>query len=228
MKRPAQILQSLTDQLNKIDKLDLTRQTAPAGQRVSDSAEELFKGYDARTRAATGGREPAELDVGFVDPAVDPYRASYAENGVNPATGGYTININPNTDEAFFAHELGHLTSRQTDMGGAVRDLRSAIGNNPQLRNALMAAAVLAPAGAAIAEEGDNDLDASLAVAAATQLPTLIDEGLATRQGLAIMDNADRRARLGQRAKLAGGYLSYLAPAVAAAIGGNAIGNMLD
>ena len=67
-----------------------------------------------------------------------------------------------------------------------------------------------------------------MALAAASALPTLIDEGLATKNGLAIMNLAGRRASLGQRGKLAAGYLSYLAPAIVAGAGGNFLGNLVD
>ena len=84
------------------------------------------------------------------------------------------------------------------------------------------------PAVASAIEAGDNDLDTSLALAAAASLPTLVDEGLATKNGLAIMSNAGNRATLGQRGKLAGGYLSYLLPALAVGGLGNFVGNQLD
>jgi hypothetical protein len=215
-----QLLKRLTDALNDVD-LDISKRPAAAENNVVNNARELYKGYDARTRVATDGLNPREVDVYF-----DPKES--AANGINPETGNYKINISPDTDEAFFAHELGHITSRQTPAGGTVRDIRNAIADNPNLRNALMGAAVLVPGAASALEEGNNDLDTSLAIAAALQLPTLIDEGMATRQGLKIMDNAGRRARLGQYGKLAGGYLSYLAPAALAGLGGNAIGNLFD
>ena len=217
MPSKAKLLQQLTDQLQRFD---ISRHSVPVEQNVRTNAKELYKGYDARTRAAAG-REPAVVDVYFG-------KETSADNGINRDTGNYSIQVNPNTDEAVFAHELGHIASRQTDVGGAVRNLRDALNDNPQLRNALLASSVLAPGLVAMSEEGNNDLDASLAAAAVTQLPTLLDEGLATRQGLAIMDNANRRASLGQRGKLAGGFMSYLAPAVVLGLGGNAVGNMLD
>ena len=84
------------------------------------------------------------------------------------------------------------------------------------------------PALAAVLEEGDDDMDTSVALAALSAAPTVVDEALATRQGLAIMDRAGMRADLGQRGKLAGGLLSYLAAPIIAGTAGNAIGNMLD
>ena len=84
------------------------------------------------------------------------------------------------------------------------------------------------PGFAAAVEDGNDDLDSSIALGALAAAPTLIDEGLATKHGLAIMDKAGVRASLGQRGKLAGGLLSYLAAPVIAATAGNAVGNMLD
>ena len=81
---------------------------------------------------------------------------------------------------------------------------------------------------AAAVQAGDDDMDESIALAAAASLPSLVDEGLATKHGLAIMDKAGLRANLGQRGKLAGGFMSYLAPAIIAGAGGNIVGNMLD
>ena len=72
------------------------------------------------------------------------------------------------------------------------------------------------------------DSTASLAIAAAAASPTLIDEALASKNALAIMNDAGLRASLGQRGRLAGGYLSYLAPVLIAGSLGNAAGNLVD
>ena len=62
----------------------------------------------------------------------------------------------------------------------------------------------------------------------ALSLPTLVDEGLATKNALAMMNTAGMRASLGQRAKLAGGFLSYVsAPLISASLG-TALGNQFD
>ena len=135
-----------------------------------------------------------------------------------------SISINPNSDRAMFAHELGHIASQQTPIGRTVAELR----HNPALKKALLAAMVTVPGAAAALEAGDDDYDTSIALAALTAAPTLIDEGLATTHGLAIMNKAGLRANLGQRGKLAGGLMSYLAPAIIAGTAGNAVGNMLD
>ena len=134
------------------------------------------------------------------------------------------ININPNSDRAYLAHELGHIASQQSDVGHFVASLRE----NPKLKTALMGAMLTVPGVAAALEAGDDDMDSSIALAALATAPTLIDEGLATRQGLAIMDKAGMRATLGQRGKLAGGLLSYLTPAVIAGVSANTVGNLFD
>ena len=123
-----------------------------------------------------------------------------------------------------FAHELGHIASQQTDVGHLAASLR----HNPNLKKAMLGAMVTVPGLAAALEAGDDDYDSSMALAALTAAPTLIDEGLATTHGLAIMNKAGLRADLGQRGKLAGGLMSYLAPAIIAGTAGNAVGNMLD
>lgn len=134
------------------------------------------------------------------------------------------ISINPNSDRAILAHEMGHLASQQTDVGRLVASLRS----NPKLKTALSAALFTLPGVAAALEAGDDDMDTSLALAALTQVPTIADEAMATRHGLAIMDKAGLRANLGQRGKLAGGLMSYVAAPMLAAASGNTIGNLFD
>ena len=84
------------------------------------------------------------------------------------------------------------------------------------------------PGVAAAIEEGDNDLDTSIALAALTSAPVLADEALATINAQQIMDKAGLRTSLGQRGKLAGGLLSYLAAPVIAGAAGNVVGNQLD
>ena len=133
---------------------------------------------------------------------------------------GPFININPTAGREIFAHEVSHLISHQTDVGRIAAQLRA----NPKLTAALGTSLMVLP-GAAVFEGGDDDLDSSLALAAASQLPIMIDEGLATKHGLAMMEKAGMRATLGQRGKLAAGLLSYLAPAMVLGAGANMVGN---
>ena len=134
------------------------------------------------------------------------------------------ININPMADRVYYAHELGHLAAQQTDVGRFVNEMRQ----NPKLAQAAGIALMTIPGVAAAIEEGDNDLDTSIALAALTSAPVLADEALATINAQQIMDKAQIRTSLGQRGKLAGGLLSYLAAPVIAGAAGNVVGNMLD
>ena len=134
------------------------------------------------------------------------------------------IHYNPNADNAILAHELGHSVSAKTKVGGVIRNLRS----NPKLAMALAVASGILPVGAAALTPGDDDYDEAMLGTLALASPTLIDEALATKNGLAMMDNAGMRASLGQRGKLAGGLLSYAAAPLVTASVGTAIGNQFD
>ena len=139
------------------------------------------------------------------------------------------ISINPNADAAYLAHELGHGVSQKTKAGKLVNDAKRLLKNNPKFGGALgMALTGALPVAGAALQEGDDDLAASLAIAAAAASPTLVDEALASKNALAIMNDAGLRASLGQRGRLAGGYLSYLAPVLIAGSLGNAAGNLVD
>ncbi len=139
------------------------------------------------------------------------------------------IQINPNVDRSYYAHELGHSISQKTNVGNFVNKARSKINSNPKLGKALgLALAGSVPGVAAALQAGDDDLAGSIALAAAMASPTLIDEALASKNALAIMNDAGMRATAGQRGRLAGGYLSYLAPVLIAGSVGNALGNVVD
>ena len=157
---------------------------------------------------------------GFQEARKDPLKfAGSSVAGKQPS-----ININENADRVYFAHELGHLAAQQTDVGRFVNEMRQ----NPKLAQAAGIALMTIPGVAAAIEEGDNDLDTSIALAALTSAPVLADEALATINAQQIMDKAGLRTSLGQRGKLAGGLLSYLAAPVIAGAAGNVVGNMLD
>jgi hypothetical protein len=199
---------------NHYDALD-----AAAKQRVRDIAPNAQELLIARKEYTPTKDEP-----------FDTLKAA-GHSRVDLKTGreGSLIQINPNADAAYYAHELGHGISQKTDAGRFINNARHITRNNPALAKALHHAlpAALAVGGAAL-QEGDDDLVASLAIAAAAGAPRLIDEGLATKNALAIMDSAGMRANLGQRGRLAGGYLSYLAPLIIAGSVGNTVGNYAD
>ena len=135
------------------------------------------------------------------------------------------ININPKAGREFYAHELGHLASQQTDIGHLAATLRA----NPQLAKVLGTAALGIGAGTvATLNDGNNEYDEAALLGILASAPKLADEALATRHGLAIMDKAGMRASLGQRGKLAASLMSYATPAVLAGLAGTAAGNTLE
>lgn len=150
---------------------------------------------------------------------------------INPMTApraGANVYYNPNVDEVYLAHELGHSASTHTKLGDQVRRIRDALSANPKLAMALAAAGGIAPLGAAALTPGDDDLDEAILGSLALSSPVLIDEALASKNALAIMEQAGNRASLGQRGKLAGGYLSYLAAPIGTAVLANTVGNQFD
>ena len=173
-------------------------------------AVEVGKNYPQATTEFEAAREAAVNPNAFASSSVagkDPY-----------------IQINPNADRAYYAHELGHLAAQQTDVGYLVNKLRQ----NPALAKAAGISLLGAPVIASAMQEGDEDLDESIALAALSSAPVLADEALATIHGQQIMDKGGLRTSLGQCGKLAGGLLSYMAVPVLAGVGGNILGNQLD
>lgn len=139
------------------------------------------------------------------------------------------ISMNPLADSSYYAHELGHAVSQKTKAGQFINQAKRKLSSNPKLGKALATAlAYSVPAVGAALQEGDDDLAGSIALAAAVASPTLIDEALASKNALAIMNDAGLRATMGQRGRLAGGYLSYLAPVLIAGSVGNFAGNLVD
>ena len=147
-----------------------------------------------------------------------------ASNAVNLDTGNYGMKLNPDMDEVLASHELGHIINRQKGFGKIVRDLR----NNPELSKALAAAGLAGGIGYSMGNEGNDDIDEAVALAVLSQAPTLIDEAGASLTGLDLMNRAGTRASLGQRGRLAGAYMTYLAPAIVAGLGAAGAGNLLD
>ena len=150
--------------------------------------------------------------------------SKYASSGRRSTGDGHDISINPNADRSYFAHELGHVASDQTDIGHFIRSARG----NKALSRSLGAAALLGAGGTAVATAGDDDLATSVGLAYAASLPTIADEFLASKNALAIMDHADMRATIGQRGRLAGGLMSYVAQPLLAGAFANAVGNQFD
>ena len=147
----------------------------------------------------------------------------YASNG-RADNGVDVVNINPNTNKAYFMHELGHIASREGKFGGVVRAAR----DNPMLTKALGSARFVLPLGVAAMLPGDDDLAQSLVASYLASAPAIMDEALATKNALAMMNKMGERATFGQRGRLAGSFLSYLGAPMIAGLGSNYAGNLMD
>ena len=211
---------------------EITRQR-PRLNNSKRALPKLDRGYEQRIDQIAPGRSK-DYGIAFHEPPLtkgpierfnqirqntSQYSSSTAPHRPEPG-----VNINPHADRVYLAHEMGHLASQQTDLGHLTASLRA----NPKLKTALLGAMVTLPGVAAALESGEDDLDSSLALAMVANAPTLVDEVLASKNGLAIMDNAGLRASLGQRGKLAGGLLSYMAVPLVAGVAGNMVGNQFD
>ena len=79
-----------------------------------------------------------------------------------------------------------------------------------------------------MATPGDEEYATAAIGNLALASPTLINEALATKNGLAIMNRAGLRATMGQRGLLAGALMSYAAVPLLMGATGTAIGNQFD
>ena len=207
---------------------EVTRRT-PGRTPAGEALEQLGAGFDKRVDEIAPGRKPVlglELNVPKGNALSSMKDTSkYASNqDVTSQPNAFNLRINPNADRSYFAHELGHVASAQTDIGHFIRSARS----NKALSRSLGAAALLGAGGTAAATAGDDDLATSVGLAYAGSLPTIADEFLASKNALAIMDSADMRATMGQRGRLAGGLLSYAAAPLLAGASVNYLGNLVD
>lgn len=151
------------------------------------------------------------------------YRAHFVEPDKGP---GYKMNLNG--DASILAHELGHISFGQTQVGDKVQRTRDFMQRNPKLAAAFLASGALIPAGIAASVPGDDDLAGGLAIAGAMAAPALVDEFEATRRGFDIMKESGVTPSKGSRARMAGGYLTYAAAPLLLASGGNLLGNQFD
>jgi len=208
--------------------------TQPARDNSGAAAEALGEAAMNRIKQV-GVESPRSQDLRLVSNIPESPRdvftkpmdyASYHRMG-DPSTGELKagmVQINPNSSRELLAHELGHHVTDNTKVGHQVANLR----HNPKLKNALAGAVLGLPFLQSALQEGDDDAASGVALAAALSSPILIDEALATKNGLAIMKDAGMKATPGQRGRLAGAYLSYAAAPLIAGLGGNALGNVVD
>jgi len=150
----------------------------------------------------------------------------YASNNEPVDGNGYRVKYNPNMSRELFAHELGHIAAKNTDVGNFIANTR----NSPALRNALGKAALMTvPAGVfAAAMPGDEDTAQSIALASIIAAPEILDEANASMKAFGLMKDAGMRADLGQRGRLAGALLSYAAIPIAMGGSANFVGNLVD
>jgi hypothetical protein len=200
--------------------------TTPVRNNAGDALHSLDAGFDKRVDDIKPGHSVAvnyhpNVPKSTQDVYNNPshYAGSSQVGASEPA-----VMFNPNADRSVLAHELGHIASQQTDVGHLVGSLRA----NPKLSNALMGAMLTLPGVASALEAGDDDMDTAIATSILAASPKLVDEALASKNALAIMNNAGMRATLGQRGRLAGGLMTYLAAPILAGVAGNTVGNMLD
>lgn len=214
-----------------------TYQTEPVKESAAKHLQALADGTDRRVAKIAPERGEVDFMVhqnapqgSFVEALQDPSQLMKMASHYNTADGKGHININPNTRAEYLAHELGHHATYQTKRGRQVRDLRNRLQRNPKLAIAMAVAGsgLGLPALTAAMQEGDDDMAESIAIASLLASPTLIDEALATKNGLAIMKEAGMPATPAQRGRLAGAYLTYAGVPIIAGMLGNAVGNVAD
>lgn len=212
---------------------ELTRKT-PSKRSFAANDDALVSATDRYIQRTVPDNPLSDLDINDTTDAqiakgARPFSNldAYASYGPAADTGVPSITINPNTDAVFGAHELGHVAFGQSGFGKRVQDVRGKMDNG-KVGTAVKLAAAIAPAGVAYLTPGDDDLAASVATSAVLAAPTLIDEIEGSRRGLSIMKEAGMPATAGQRARLAGGLLTYLGVPLAMAASGNLTGNYLE
>lgn len=202
----------------------------PGRTPSGEALEQLGEALDKRIADIAPGRNP-EIGLGINEPQdsiIDTLKSGitdYASNQiVRDRPNAFNVRINPNADRTYLAHELGHIASAQTDIGRLIRSANE----NKALTKSLAAAAVLGGGTIAGFTPGDDDMESAVALAYASSIPTIADEILASKNGLAIMDTANMRASMGQRGKLAAGLLSYLGAPLLMGASANFVGNQFD
>ena len=208
--------------------------TKPAPTPVTGNEAAIYGGFQEHLKASNAQEPIVRMDSETMKVPEDNLRSKYQafthpDEYIRSGTltdGSSRITMNPNADVSMLAHEMGHVAAQQTPVGQFIHKTR----HTPALRNAISKAALLTiPAGAlATLVPGDDDIDEAIALSALVSVPAIADEFNATTRGLDIMNRSGLQATAPQRAKLAGGLVSYLAyPVMAGAVAAGA-GNMFD
>lgn len=193
------------------------------GQAALDRLKTLGVDSDRSKVIRLNSSSPDSTEAALKNPLM---QASY-QRLRNTATGehaGGQVNINSNSSRDLLAHELGHHISDNTKIGNMVANLR----HNPRTAMALGAGVFGLPFLQSALQEGDDDIASGIAIASLMASPTLIDEALATKNGLAILKDAGMPATMGQKGRLAGAYLGYAAGPIISGLAGGGLGNFAD
>ncbi len=213
----------------------------------------INKAFTELTKNVNPSFDPAkQMYQTEIKPDYENYPGSMGRNSkVTPET--FNVKHNYGVDRAVYAHELGHVLGQNTPVARQINQIRKSLQVNPKLTEAIdkaldmvpgeaaqtlkpklkpgalyKGAKYLAPALAAGMIEGDDDLSTSVAINLALASPVLADEAIASMNGLRIMKEAGDPASFKQRARMAAAFSSYLAAPLAAALGGNMVGNLMD
>jgi len=203
----------------------------PTANSAGAKEGELLDALDRYVKRQTPDNPITELDIASTQPSdinvktllTDSDKLASYQRATESQPPGWKIN--PNADAGLLAHEMGHVAFGQSKFGGDIQRMRA---TSPRLTSALTAASALAPMAIAASTSGeDDDLAYGLAVTGLLSAPELIDEFEGTRRGLAIMKESGTAANFGQRARMAGGLLSYAARPIAFAAAGAVGGNLI-
>ena len=205
------------------------KQIKPFLKAMEERIQEFEPGYKADEKMMVVPSQSGVNLLGLSD------HASKASNSrltkANKAHYGVDniVSINPYHDDASLAHELGHTVTQRTPIGNQIHKAKTLMrsGKN-NAKNITTIATLLAPALASYMQEGDDDFATALGLGLAINAPTLMDEAFATGEGFNLMNRAGKPGTLGQKARMAGSFLTYtMAPVISAAIGSTA-GNVLE
>tara|TARA_R110002050_G_scaffold99697_2_gene206567 strand:+ start:74 stop:793 length:720 start_codon:yes stop_codon:yes gene_type:complete len=198
-----------------------------AKPKLEDAFEKRHKdlGVDVVPVAYNEGHPFPNGFESLVDGTADPRRMGGYSVGHTPdAPEVDAFHYNPNASREILAHEMGHAVTRKTPIGGQLHNMRM----NKKLGLAIAIASGTVPIGAAMMTPGDDEYDEAMLGTMALASPTIINEALASKNGLAMLKDAGMPANAGQRTRLAGALLSYIgAPLIAGSVG-TAIGNQFD
>jgi len=199
---------------------------------LEDALIKLHGGYEkhAGSNAVDIQPMPASPQGGYIDrvKAVIDNPDKFAGNSrvfENGELKGFKVAYNPNADNVYLAHELGHAASaNDKGVGQAIRNAR----NSPTAKSILSKASTFAPGAIAAITPGDDDLGLSIAASLIADSPIIADELMASVNAGKIMRKAGMPPTPGQRAKLGAALASYIGTSAGKGAIANVVGNFMD